>query len=743
MNIATLKGIHLAIKSGMLAAEAIAEALEKGDTSEAGLARYGELFENSWAKEELWKVRNYRQAFSKGMFRGMFDFGVAMVTGGRGLGRAPWLARRPRDHPAPRAIHLHPCPKFNDTDSLDKLTDVYHSGAVHEEDQPAHLLVNDPSICADRCTTGVRQPLPALLPCRRVRMARGFDRGHHQRVELRALQNLRHRRPLREHRVGGARRRRRSQVHRHVSQLAPLDHPHPRKPLALPNPNPWTPFLPRPFLSHDQSHLPKVLPRQKVPLGRRVRGCRAKSPSPAQRLSNCRRASWKTSKPSRAFHARDFHRGQGAFPRVLLVGLGEADAVDSEGLRRAAAVAVQGRQRLRAARLAACTFPTGSRSWPVARSTRVCGTSPRALVLGAYEYQGAKAVKKDAKASQETDPVGRWYSSGFSRGAKKGLALADACNFTRELQNKSGNQLRPADMASHARKLASRSPQITCKVFDEAAMRKMGMGLFLSVSQGSDYPAKMIHLTYKPKGRSKGKISVVGKGLTFDAGGISIKPSAKMEEMRYDMSGGAAVLGLFHALADVGVPYEVHGIVGASENAINGKATLPGDVHKAMNGTTVEIQNTDAEGRLVLADCLTYAQKKTKPDTLLNLATLTGAVIVAVGHELTGIYPTNDSLRDTLIESGPAGRGKVLAPALVGGAQRGHEGGGRGPEEHRARQPGRWFLPGGGLPVLLRGARPGVVSLRHRRRRLERGQPRLGGRSPGYRDWNSAPDGVS
>ncbi len=345
---------------------------------------------------------------------------------------------------------------------------------------------------------------------------------------------------------------------------------------------------------------------------------------------------------------RETYTGDKEFPRVLLVGLGEADAVDSEGLRRAAAVAAK------AAKGSGCTAAGVYVSDAIAElaggEEQTLRDVAEGLVLGAYEYQGAKAQKKNPKALKK---LTLWANgTPASRGAKKGLALAEACNFTRELQNKSGNLLRPADMASHARKLATRSPQISCKIFDEAAMKKMGMGLFLSVSQGSDYPAKLIHLTYKPKGKSKGKISVVGKGLTFDAGGVSIKPSAKMEEMRYDMSGGAAVLGLFHALADVAVPYEVHGIVGATENTINGKATLPGDVHTGMNGTTVEIQNTDAEGRLVLADCLTYAQKKTKPDTLLNLATLTGAVIVAVGHELTGIYPTNEGLRDTLVEAG-------------------------------------------------------------------------------------------
>ncbi len=163
VDIAKLKGIHLAIKSGMLAAEAICEAIQKEDTSEASLKRYDDLFEASWAKEELWKTRNYRQAFAKGMFTGMLDFGVAMVTGGRGL-----VARRDghADHTTmqPVSKSTFELPKFNDSDSLDKLTDVYHSGAIHEEDQPAHLVINDPSICADKCTKEYGNPCQHFCP---------------------------------------------------------------------------------------------------------------------------------------------------------------------------------------------------------------------------------------------------------------------------------------------------------------------------------------------------------------------------------------------------------------------------------------------------------------------------------------------------------------------------------------------------------------------------------------------------
>jgi leucyl aminopeptidase len=196
-------------------------------------------------------------------------------------------------------------------------------------------------------------------------------------------------------------------------------------------------------------------------------------------------------------------------------------------------------------------------------------------------------------------------------------------------------------------------------------MKKLGMGLLLGVSSGSREPARLIHLVYKPKGKAKGKVALVGKGLTFDAGGISLKPGKGMEEMRYDMSGGAAVLGAFHALASLDVPCEVHGIVPASENLPDGQATKPGDVHTSMDGKTVEVINTDAEGRLILADALAYTVKKVKPDTIIDLATLTGAVVIGLGHEVSGMFATTDRLRDALLAAGEETGEKVWPLPLL------------------------------------------------------------------------------
>ena len=336
----------------------------------------------------------------------------------------------------------------------------------------------------------------------------------------------------------------------------------------------------------------------------------------------------------------------GPADQVLLIGLGAREDVECEGLRRCGAIAARQAESMGVAKASFWAdgvedFECGGQAVGVALA--------EGILLGAYSFRQMKS-KPDAHKCKAIGVISN--DRGVKRGLTHGRITAAASAYARDLQNLPGNKLTPTEFARRSRKIASGSSRLTCKVLDERAMAKLGMGLLLSVSQGSTQPAKMVHLCYKPKKRSRGRIALVGKGLTFDAGGISIKPSAKMDEMRFDMSGGAAVLGTFHALAQMDVPYEVHGILGCSENTIDGAATKPGDIFTAMNGLTVEVNNTDAEGRLVLADCLTYAARKVRPDTILDLATLTGAVIVGLGHELTGIFPSSETLRDELVASG-------------------------------------------------------------------------------------------
>ncbi len=334
-------------------------------------------------------------------------------------------------------------------------------------------------------------------------------------------------------------------------------------------------------------------------------------------------------------------------PHLLVIGLGAADDLSPERLRRVSALAVKGAEKDGFASIAVWAAPAlqaagGGRA--------VVGEAlAEGALMGGYVFLEGKSKPKPRKLKTVAlCGSGREFRAGVTRGKR----LAAANGLARDLGNKPGNLMRPKDMVAEARKLAARSARMTCKVLTEAAMRKLGMGALLSVSAGSNEPAFLIHLTYKPKRRSKGRIALVGKGLTFDSGGISLKPSAKMGEMKYDMCGGGAVLGAFHALTSLDVPFEVHGLVPTSENLPDAGATKPGDLVTAMNGTTIEVLNTDAEGRLILSDALCYAVRKVKADTIVDLATLTGAVVMALGHEYSGLFASTDALRDALVAAG-------------------------------------------------------------------------------------------
>ncbi|MDF1800366.1 MAG: leucyl aminopeptidase [Planctomycetota bacterium] len=333
--------------------------------------------------------------------------------------------------------------------------------------------------------------------------------------------------------------------------------------------------------------------------------------------------------------------------RVLLVGLGEAKSADAESLRRAAAIAAKEAERLG---VASVTCFVGEAVEKTVGGAEAAGAAvAEGLVMGSYRYDELKSKRKKPSC---TAGVLLGAGADFKRGVRLGRILGEANCYTRDLQNRPGNKMRPRDFASEARKLARKGGKITTKVLSEKQMADLGMGSLLSVSAGSIEPAQLVHMTYKPKGKSKGRLALVGKGLTFDSGGISLKPGARMDEMKFDMSGGAAVMGVFHALCSLDLPYEIHGVVPASENMPANNATKPGDVVTAMNGRTIEVINTDAEGRLILADALVYTSTKIKPDTIIDLATLTGAVVVALGHELSGMFPTTRKLAKELTASG-------------------------------------------------------------------------------------------
>ena len=295
------------------------------------------------------------------------------------------------------------------------------------------------------------------------------------------------------------------------------------------------------------------------------------------------------------------------------------------------------------------------------RSEAVGQALAEGALMGAYRLDDFKSKDKEAPLKRVTVQADR----AFNAGARRGEIIAGGNCLARRLQDTPANRMRPRDMVEEARKIACGSQRITLRVMDEKAMARLKMGSLLSVSRGSAEPAYLIHLVYKPAGKVRRRICLVGKGLTFDSGGISIKPSARMDEMKYDMSGGAAVLGTFQALAGLEPDVEVHGLVPTSENMPDGKANKPGDVVTACNGLSIEVLNTDAEGRLILADALAYANKTIKPDAMIDLATLTGAVVMALGHELSGVMGNNQALTDALVSSGKAtGEGVWPLPIL-------------------------------------------------------------------------------
>jgi leucyl aminopeptidase len=233
----------------------------------------------------------------------------------------------------------------------------------------------------------------------------------------------------------------------------------------------------------------------------------------------------------------------------------------------------------------------------------------------------------------------------------QGEALAKGMNLARDLGDLPGNICTPSYLADEAKKLARNQSKLAVKVLEEKHMAELKMGSLLSVSAGSDQPAKLIVLEYRGGSKNDTPIALVGKGITFDTGGISLKPGAGMDEMKYDMCGAASVLGVFQTLIELQPSINVVGVVAASENMPSGKATKPGDIVTSMSGQTIEILNTDAEGRLVLCDALTYTERF-KPKAVIDIATLTGACVIALGNHATGLFSNNDDLAEALLDAG-------------------------------------------------------------------------------------------
>jgi len=269
-----------------------------------------------------------------------------------------------------------------------------------------------------------------------------------------------------------------------------------------------------------------------------------------------------------------------------------------------------------------------------------------------YVYRQTKpSAPKPAALSKLTVVAAAEQGAAIKAGLSAGQGVAAGVALARELGNLPGNHCTPTFLGQEARRLSREFKHIKAEVLDRAAIEKLGMGSFLSVTNGSAQPPRFIVLRYEGGAKSQAPIVLVGKGITFDTGGISLKPGAGMDEMKYDMGGAASVLGTFRALADLKPKLNVIGLVPTCENMPSGTATKPGDVVTSMSGQTIEVLNTDAEGRLILCDALTYAERF-KPAAVIDIATLTGACVVALGHVHSGLFSADDELADALLAAG-------------------------------------------------------------------------------------------
>ncbi|HET7874461.1 MAG TPA: leucyl aminopeptidase, partial [Methylomirabilota bacterium] len=334
--------------------------------------------------------------------------------------------------------------------------------------------------------------------------------------------------------------------------------------------------------------------------------------------------------------------------RLLAVGLGPKKGSDAEALRRGASTGVR-----RARELGAATVAVFLPSEVVPARERAQAIVEGAT-LGTYRFD--KYLKeKNGKVIQALTVVeaDRRTLAAAREGARRGEIWAASTCFARDLVNEPANVVTPAYLARRAAEIA-RAGRLKLRVLDRAQCARLGMAAYLGVARGSHEPPKFIHLTYAPRGRPRRRVAVIGKGITFDSGGLDLKTADGMRDMKDDMAGAAAVLGVFKALSALRLPIEVHGLIAATENMPSGTAQRPGDIVRAMNGLTIEIGNTDAEGRLTLADALSYAAKTVKPDEMIDLATLTGAVVVALGTGVSGVMATDDRLATRVLAAADA-----------------------------------------------------------------------------------------
>jgi leucyl aminopeptidase len=329
--------------------------------------------------------------------------------------------------------------------------------------------------------------------------------------------------------------------------------------------------------------------------------------------------------------------------KIALLGLGKKEEFTLDKVRRAAGVAVKKAEEAKAASIGFS---------PIKNEKLLPEDVIQAMVEGAalasYKFDKYLEKKEEKKDIEEIEFLTA-KSAPLEQAIHWGVIISRAVNYTRDIVNEPANIVTPEVLAQKALEL-SEKPGLSCRILEQEEMEKMGMGAALAVARGSANPPRFIHITYTPSETAKSKIAIVGKGLTFDSGGLNIKVGDHMKTMKIDKSGACSVLGVMSALPDLQPKIEVHGIIAACENMPGSRSYRPDDILRAMNGKTIEVINTDAEGRLTLADALSYAITL-KPDRIIDLATLTGACVIALGEFMTGVMGNNQTLIDEILEN--------------------------------------------------------------------------------------------
>lgn len=343
--------------------------------------------------------------------------------------------------------------------------------------------------------------------------------------------------------------------------------------------------------------------------------------------------------------------------RVLLVGLGKKEDFSEQKYAKAVRASIKA---LAASAATEALIHLAELPVKTLSLRRKLALMAEVAIDATYRFDAIKRKKEGAEADEAKKGIKRLtihvadaaHAKEAEAGLADGKALAAGVSFAKDLGNLPPNVCTPTYLGEQALVLAKQYG-LKVEVLERAQIEKLGMGSFLGVTQGSEEPPKLIVMQHLKGKKDQKPVVLVGKGITFDTGGISLKPGADMDEMKYDMCGAASVLGTFKTIAEMDLPLNVIGIIPTCENMPDGRATRPGDVLTSMSGLTIEVLNTDAEGRLILCDALTYAERF-EPSAVVDIATLTGACVIALGHHATGLFSNNDALAQELLKAGEA-----------------------------------------------------------------------------------------